>query len=511
MMKRFYGFVLGVLLLFNCALADNEIRQFPREINGIGAVQYYQTGKNTYVGINPNLEMLYIATATGSGFTHPGYMRVPNEIVATIKSYYQPFQKNQYARKFNKLSQKYANIPQKKFSSQLTAEVLNYGPIFSPGRMSKGDPRFAAMNIQEDLRRFYDETDSIRFWAENLPKYNEMTANFVARYRFDYVSELEDFFGVTKSTDKFEILLSPLYNGGSAVAVENPDKTTINFSIINPFLDDISTINIIIHENAHNFLWPVLNKNHDLINRYQKYLKRSFGKSQGFVKNDHKSFLNELLARTITISILDKYHNSDMAYSIWFNEKMQGWDNLDEVYALIKNKYLPGRDKYPRFEDFLPVVLEYFEAKSNRRAFDTGPKVFERQEIKAAQVHNAYWEGDPRIPELKANKPHSFLLEVEFSPRRNPYSGELISDFFNKAGFELELTAAGKPKVTARIYEGNIYRVNGVTFWGFWAMLQEAEFTQLEPAVIYKLVPRKPNLEYPWMIDENVTVVLPNP
>ncbi len=200
-----------------------------------------------------------------------------------------------------------------------------------------------------------------------------------------------------------------------------------------------------------------------------------------------------------------------MAYESWINEKAAGWDDLDEVYALIKNKYLAQRDQYPRFEDFLPLILEYFKAKSSGQIYDVGPEAFvEPEGIKAARVKHAYWAGDSRIPGLEAQKPHSLLLEVEFSPLRNP-SGKLIGDFFNKAGSEFDLLAEGKLVAVARLYEGSVYLVNGITFWGFWAEIPDTEFSKLEPGVIFKLVPKKQNPDYPWIIDENATLGPENP
>jgi hypothetical protein len=460
--------------------------------------------------------MLYIATATGSGFTHPKYS-AKNDISKIITAYYSQFSKNKYAEKFYKLSQKYVDNPEMRFPPQLVSEVLSYEQVLTPSKVGKGDPEFAAMNIRKDLQRFYDNTHSTKFLVENLPKYNEMTANFVAKYRLDYVSELESFFGIIIPNAKFEILLSPLYSGGSTVAVENPNEPMTFTCIINPLFDDISVTNLIIHENAHHFLRLILNKNYDSVMQYQKYLEQSFGKAQGFNKNDYMNYLNELLARDVTISNLDKYHSKDMAYESWVNEKMAGWEHLGDVCDLIQNKYLTEREKYPTFNDFLPIILEYFKAKSMGQTFDIGPKNFQLEEINKATIRNIYWEGDSRIAELKAKKSHSILLVVEFSPLRNPYStniisstSNLITQFFDKALLEFELTAKKKPVVTARIYEGNIYEVNGVTFWGFWAAIQEADLNKLEPGVVYKLVPKKQNLKYPWIIDENVIVELPN-
>jgi hypothetical protein len=71
-MRKLYPIVLGLALIFNLSFADKNITKMSNEIPGIGTVHQYQTGKNTYVGINLNLEMLFITTATGSGFYPSG-------------------------------------------------------------------------------------------------------------------------------------------------------------------------------------------------------------------------------------------------------------------------------------------------------------------------------------------------------------------------------------------------------------------------------------------------------
>jgi len=280
-------------------------------------------------------------------------------------------------------------------------------------------------------------------------------------------------------------------------------------NIINPFFDANWVRNTIIHETAHHFIGPVLAKNNKLIKEYQTCLEQSFGNAEGFVKNDYESFLNEFLARVITISLAAQSQSPDVAYDLWITEKKRGWDNLDEVHALINNKYLPQREKYPLFEDFLPEILEYFKAKNVGRSFDIGTKLLERKELKEAKVYEAYWEGDSRISELKAKRPHSLMLKIKFSPISN-LDSEQIGDFIGKAGVEFELSADGKPKVTVSVYEGNIYNTKGSTFWGFWAMVPEIEYEKLEPGVSYKLVPKKQNVEYRWIVDENVLIVLSN-
>ena len=481
-----------------------ELKQLPQEIKGVGTVQRYQTGKNLFVGINLNLEMLYIATVTGSGFTHPGY-NVENEITKNIQSYYNQFQNNPYAQKFNQLSEKFVDIPPKKFPTQFTVEVLSYEQILSSDRESK-------VEMEKDLQCFCDETDSKQFWAKNLPKYNEMTANFITKFGFDYLGELADFFGVTMSKDKFEIVLSPLNNGGTAVPVKNPDKTMTYYSIVNPFLGDVSVINVIIHENAHNYLYPVLNKKHKLITQYQKYLKQSFGKAQGFVNNDYESFFNEFLAMVITISIVDKYQGTDLACKIWLKEKMNGWDNLDEVCALIKNKYLAQWDQYPTFEDFLPVILKYFKTKSSGRTFEIGPKVLELPPIvtfKNAHIKDILLHGSEKIP-VFCSKVRGYHFIISIADWIDGQDYNQFSEFVQKAGFNFEIIDMDSGSIVCKVDERNYFmsmsEANGV-LQGYAVKLRKEQTDQLQEGKKYTIRPVNITDTYQWLNDSGVSFV----
>ena len=60
-MKKLFTVVLGIILLFNPTFAKITVNSIPEEIENIGTIQKYQTGKNSFIGVNLNLELLFIA------------------------------------------------------------------------------------------------------------------------------------------------------------------------------------------------------------------------------------------------------------------------------------------------------------------------------------------------------------------------------------------------------------------------------------------------------------------
>ena len=384
MKKLYLLFLEFIILFFNPVFAETAVNCIPREIEGIGTVYSYQTGKNTFIGVNFNLELLYIATATGSGFTHPAYCYVKNEFSDGVRAFYQKYTNNTEAINFDKLSLKFTYVPERRFPNQIVAEILSFKQVMDSQRVYRGNRKFASLG--PSLRHFYHTTNSHLFFRNNLAKYNEMTKNFASKYSFNYPERLELFFGESKLNDRFEVILSPLYYGGEALTVRNLNQTNTYISIINPLynrsdwsIDNPAIgnedwiINALYHETAHNFLIPILLKHKEMIKEYGPYLNIAIADQSGIVTSSHLSFINEILARAITIYMIATYHNQEMAYRNWALEKKRGWRYLDEVYSLIVNKYLSQREKYATFESFFPVVLEYFKAKNLGVVFDFGP------------------------------------------------------------------------------------------------------------------------------------------
>ena len=410
----------------------------------------------------------------------------------------------------DRLSQQYVNIPQRRFPIPVVAEVLSYKPVLKSTRVSQGVSELAFLKLQKNLKHFYNDTGCKLFFKENLKDYNKMTANFVANHCFDYTGRLKEFFGTTMDKAKFETILSPMYRGAEAVVVTNSDNTKTYISIVNPLnIREDWLMSTIIHEATHNFLEPVFLKQQTLLQEYQPFLEASIGQANGIIKNDYRSFLNEMLARAVTIILTERYQSPEMANAIWLYEKENGWVNLDEVCALIKNKYLTKREKYSTFESFFPEILEFFKAKSTGHSIDVGPGFLVEAAIQEGRVLNIYWPGDPQIQEIKQNQPYCFMIELEYLPLQYSFTGKAIGDFVRKAGLEFELIAEGEPRIKARICEGGMCQIATKQIYYFWVALAEAEFGKLKPGVEYRLNPLPQNGEVRWNIPEGKTVILP--
>lgn len=370
-MKRFFTLLLVVLLAFCCVYADDGIQKVPKKLNGIGKVSRYKIGDNIYVGTNFNVEMLFIAAATGSKFSHRGYGNSYElQITDRFIMYYSKYINNTYAKKLYEYSLTMTDNSSNKFSTSTVIDMLLYKEVLADG-LNYSDVSVRDPKTRTEVASFYKETRSKKFLRKNLSLYNKMVDDFVTKYSFDHVKRLETFFGVTTSDEMFEIVLSPMMNGGQAVEFKEQNKIH-NINIINPTYKEPSILNLLYHETAHNFLTPILNRNKELINGYSQY--------SNAIITDKTSYLNmwgavsETLARSITIYMLEKYHNPLLAQLNMKNELNSGWKGIDDIYSLIKNKYDNQQDLYPTFESFFPVIMEYIKAASLGQPFDIGPQ-----------------------------------------------------------------------------------------------------------------------------------------
>lgn len=343
-------------------------------IEGIGTLPSLQVAENVFVEPNFNLDTLFIATAAGSNFTHTGYLyNNPNKINTAAKAYFAPYTSSENAKKLFARAQKEDN-KEKKFNGHFNEGILAYAQFFGndltksltfdPSRMSKEGTTLT--EYKTCVEGFAKESNAANFFKTNLELYQSMLDDYKQNVQFNQVPRLEEFYGVSKAEDKFIVILSSIMNGGQAFDGKEMDGTLIHYNIMDPTQD---YLNVLYHETAHNFFKPVKEKDMNIIRQYAPY-QNAIG---SYLPTDSfESALDETLARAVTVILLEKYNGKNVAIHNMNHEIGLGWKNLDEITALIKNKYLTNRNQYKTFEDFLPVILDYVKAKSQNQAFDVG-------------------------------------------------------------------------------------------------------------------------------------------
>lgn len=373
-MTKKRSIIIFIILLFiltglTRTLAQDGPVKLPKSIPGIGEVTTYKIGENIYIGPNFNYDLLIIATLTGTGFSHSGYGNMDNPLLTRIKDQYQQYQDNKAAKRLAAMVAQIKYPPSKRFGNSIVEEVLAYEELCSTTLRHKL-PQLTGTSVKKTVRSFGKTTQSENLLKADLDLYNQMIEAFVTKYDFNFVSSIEKFFGFEMKRDRFEVIVSPVMDGGQSLRLNNRDGSVTNFMILSPYgrTDEQILGNLVYHETIHSFMKVVRINAQSSIDSYGQF-REALNNQSNFT-----TMLDETVTRAISFIMLSTYHQPDMAKRLIDQELQRGWKNVDEIYFLIKNKYISQRDQYPTFESFLPVILQYIEAKTYGKPFDIGPK-----------------------------------------------------------------------------------------------------------------------------------------
>ncbi|WP_460000537.1 cell wall-binding repeat-containing protein [Paradesulfitobacterium aromaticivorans] len=336
-------------------------------IDGIGTVNSYKFSSNVAIEPNFNSDLLFISAATGSNFTIGGYSVRPgsSDIYEKAKTYFSKYANTSSAKTLYDLALG-ENNPPHKFIAPLY-EMLTYGMFLQDNTLyyqisTPGVP------VIDTVSQFAKDTDATTFFKDNLLSYNNMVKQFVeGTLNFNYIKREEGFFGISLDKDQFEVVLSPFMNGGQAMTLYTKDGTRTNVVVINA--TDADALYTIYHETAHNY-YDVRNDYPDLVSQF----RQQYANALGSVEPDFDSQLNETIIRAVSDVLIAQYHGEQSAQQYMNSQLASGYTNTDNIYYLIKNKYLPNRDQYSTFHDFVPVIFDFLKATSLNQPFDVGPK-----------------------------------------------------------------------------------------------------------------------------------------
>ena len=351
----------------------------PKETVGVGFVEH-RLAPNVIVRVDPNVELLYIGAAAGAGFAHPSYVNDNHVINQKVRSYFGQYTSLAAAKNLHAVSLVH---PVKKFSSEGEMTILSAGPDLGDAPVFNyplQQPLYSGTtnivtrtDLKNAVKDFQFQTKAHKFFADNRSLYEEMLQTFVKSLGFDYLTHLEDFFGETMDQHTFLILLSPSMVGGGAVQLEHGDGTGIrtNVNIMNPTYDLKNRLNLLYHETAHNFLTPMLQKDHSLLEQYTS-CSATLKSTTSF-----ENALNETLARVITNLMITQHHDPLIAQDLQLWYDRDGWRSTGELFDFVKDKYVSNRGDYDSFDKFLPEILKelkktYDETPGERRLVMVG-------------------------------------------------------------------------------------------------------------------------------------------
>jgi hypothetical protein len=222
---------------------------------------------------------------------------------------------------------------------------------------------------------FYKETNFKKFYSSHSKFYNDYLSEVKkSNTLLNIPIYLEEFYGTKLSS--YNVILSPLlHQGGYNLEFKNNSNNIEVLAIIgpngeiefNPIFDtDFLEKDLMIHEFGHSFVNPLVDKNKKSILELEKLyytdtLMRN-AKREGY--SDWISTFDEILVRTNTIIITEKYYGEESAKEL-LNYEINAGFNIIPMIIEIMQDYSKNRTKYPTYEDFLPILIK--RLKNNKR------------------------------------------------------------------------------------------------------------------------------------------------
>lgn len=332
-----------------------------------------EESKIVNISVDPRIELLSVVQLlsdypllTGSHFQ---YKR-------EVLNYFSPYKSHPAVQKFKEMSEK-------GFTSDAPPAVMLY--LSDPPELKNVLPFTNYVNLIIDraggeenleafieaLRDFAIKSNFMDFFNAHKDFYSTLINDVKVRLgKYKDVSMLEDFYGISKNS--YNIIIATLYpNGGYGPQIESePSKYDI-YCIIGPFFSEDTLRLIVWHEFSHSFVNPTTEKYRDEVNKYFKLflpiIDKDVSGSMAYLQW-WRWYVAENIVRAVSgkfnKEVIEQKFGPEVAEEIlreilFHNDVEQGYIYVEGIYGLL-DTYEESRDKYPTFEDFYPVILNYF-------------------------------------------------------------------------------------------------------------------------------------------------------
>lgn len=246
------------------------------------------------------------------------------------------------------------------------------GSDYERGRMTADMERF-----REVMEQFCADTKFHDFYEDHRDFYGEMIALYAAEFpQWDMTAAMEDYYGKTMAG--YTIVLVPLFHtGGFGPSLNRTDGPHV-YSIVGPyetngsvplFGDAESIADLVIHEFGHSFV-PIFALGHDdaaMENEVERsaYLMEPIQQEMAAMAySQWNNAYEELVLRAASIDILTRNTGISSERELQY-EREEHFIYIDDVYQILQ-EYTENRDKYPVFDDFVPVITDYLLKKHPR-------------------------------------------------------------------------------------------------------------------------------------------------
>ena len=220
----------------------------------------------------------------------------------------------------------------------------------------------------EYLRDFSKVSSFEDKFKSNVPYYKGLIFDVQKNLEhFDYVKELESFYGVKNKS--YNLILVPLYGHvgyGPFLTMKNGEKHIYN--IMGPqkveegkliFGDEAYFKYLQLHEFSHSFVNPLTDKHWNLLEPYFSNFSNIPERARNNVCGDWQECINEHIVRSVT-TYLAFQESQEIGQNALQSEKERGMIYLDALLEKIY-EYEKQRTTYPTFESYYEILIEVFE------------------------------------------------------------------------------------------------------------------------------------------------------
>lgn len=219
-------------------------------------------------------------------------------------------------------------------------------------------------DLLKQLKAFWDRTGYPDFFESVKYVYDPIVrrvAESLSEYAF--VDVIENEYG--QSQNSYNYILSSLMKGNFGICFYN--QYTGKSDLFSVFSTDDYSLSpaVLFHEYSHPFINPLTNKYYDLAQRYiDSYEKLKHYKLPDYQSgySDFKECINEHLVRAMSIHLLKKINQTELANKLLNNDLYCGYKFIPQILERY-DYYDMNRDKYDTFEQFYPKLLVAFDLK----------------------------------------------------------------------------------------------------------------------------------------------------
>ncbi|MBE3519961.1 MAG: DUF4932 domain-containing protein [Firmicutes bacterium] len=227
------------------------------------------------------------------------------------------------------------------------------------------------------LRDLAGESKFLEFFHSWEPEFKRYVDDATEGFDFNKVVEwLESFFGW--EAQEFHIILAPAMfpGGGYGATITTRDGKTIAYQVVRArgvsekapdFPSGRSLEMLTLHELGHSFVNPAMDMHSARVSGLGELFKPVEGRMRDMAYPNVHVFMNEQVLRAVTaLAARDLYGEADYEAAV-DREQASGF-YLTELVIEELEVYRASRDRYPRFTDFVPHLLNRLERYQAERA-----------------------------------------------------------------------------------------------------------------------------------------------